>query len=79
MSDFFRPATSPRAKKPYRCIACGYSIEAGEMHKHQTGVYEGRWFAHRFHEECFEVLFAEGWEEFTPYSGEPPERLRTQP
>lgn len=82
MSDFFRPSTSPRAMKAYRCIWCGYSIEAGEVHKHQTGVYEGRWFTQRFHNECFEDCCEEaefGGGEFMPYSADPPERLRTQP
>lgn len=82
MSDFFRPATSPRATKAYRCIYCGYPIEAGEVHKHQTGVYEGRWFTQRFHNECFEDCCEEaefGGGEFMPYSADPPERLRTQP
>lgn len=38
-------------------------------------------FRNRFHEECFEALLADshgGTFEFSPYSGEPPERLARQ-
>lgn len=56
MSDFFREPTSPRARKRYVCEACGWFIPQGEQHKAQTGVYDGRAFSNRFHDECFEAL-----------------------
>lgn len=79
MSDFANPSLLRVARKKHRCISCAYPIEVGETYSYQTGNYDGRWYANHMHIECFEDLFAEGEGEFTPYSGEPPERLRTQP
>lgn len=56
MSDFCRPATEPRARKRYVCIACGWFIPTGEQHKAQTGVYDGQGFSNRFHNECWTAL-----------------------
>lgn len=56
MSDFFREATKPRARKRYVCIACGWFITQGEQHYNQTGVYDGAVFSNRFHDECYAAL-----------------------
>lgn len=42
----------------------------------QDGVWEGRRFHNRFHNECFEALCEEGEGEFMPGSFDPPERLK---
>lgn len=75
MSDYFWPATSPKAIKQHRCVFCYYPIEIGEIYKRQTGFYEGKAFTNKFHDECFDVLCDEGEGEFMPGSAEPPERL----
>ena len=56
MGNFFRPATQPRASKQYVCQACGWIIPEGETHVAQTGVYDGRGFSNRFHDECWKRL-----------------------
>jgi|1185.fasta_scaffold107975_2 hypothetical protein len=56
MSDFFRDATRPHARKRYVCEACGWFIPQGEQHYHQTGVYDGAGFSNRFHDECYKAL-----------------------
>lgn len=77
MSDFFRDATRPVARKAHRCIACYGPIAVSEKHVHQTGVWDDRWFANRFHDECFEALCDDvDGGEFSPGSFDQPERLR---
>jgi hypothetical protein len=56
MSDFFREATTPHARKRYVCEACGWFIPVGEQHYAQTGVYEGLGFSNRFHNECWKSV-----------------------
>jgi len=56
VSDFYRDATRPHARKQYVCVACGWIIPKGEQHMHQTGVYEGAYFSNRFHDECWDCL-----------------------
>ena len=56
MGDFFRPATTPRASKRYVCVACGWFIPQGEQHYAQTGVFDGRGFSNRFHNECWKEM-----------------------
>jgi hypothetical protein len=56
MSGFYRDATRPHARKRYVCIACGWFIPQGELHYHQTGVYDGAAFSNRFHDECYASL-----------------------
>ena len=80
MGDYFRPMTKLKARKQHRCECCYYPIATGEVHCMQTGYYEGDAFRNRFHVECWDALDEDGDWEFSPGSGEPPERLRsTQP
>jgi len=79
MTDHFRPATHPVARRAHRCIGCYAQIPAGERYHMQTGVYDGRWFANKLHTECADALAADadcGWYEFTPGELVPPVRLR---
>lgn len=77
MSGFYRPPISRKAAKDHRCTFCGWNIPKGEVYQEQTGVWDGAAFRSKFHEECFDTLCEDGDGEFTPYSAEPPERLRT--
>lgn len=79
MSDFANPSLLRVARKEHRCIWCAHPIAVGEKYSYQTGNYDGRWYANHTHLECFETICAEREGEFMPYSGEPPERLRTHP
>lgn len=79
MSDFFRPAEHPVARRQHRCVGCYGPIVAGEQYHRQTGVYDGRWFVNKLHSECADALAEEasyGWYEFTPGELDPPERMR---
>lgn len=76
MSDFYNTVTRPKAAKPHRCIYCAAAIPKGEVHWHQTGRYDGAWFANRYHDECWDALIAEGDFEFMPGEGDPPQRIR---
>lgn len=79
MSDFFRPATQPHARKRYVCIACGWFIPVGEKHMAQTGVYDGSGFSNRFHDECWDALdFDPHWDEFTPGDIPVPDRFKAE-
>lgn len=75
MSDFFNPATTPKARKRHQCVCCYAGIPAGEQYVQQTGFYDGRPFRNKFHQECWDILCEDGEFEFTPGDGEPPERL----
>jgi len=77
MGDFFRPATNPIARKDHICVGCYTRIVKGEVYNHQTGVYDGRWFANKLHQECADSLSSDsdgGWYEFTPGDLDPPQR-----
>ncbi len=76
MTDFFRPATTPTARKEHRCIGCYTQIAKGETYHHQTGNYDGRWFVNKLHRECADALSegSSGWYEFTPGELESPQR-----
>jgi hypothetical protein len=77
MSGFCRPGEAKTARKEHRCTFCFYGIVAGERHWEQTGIWEGKAFRNRFHVECWDELCDDNTDdEFTPGSGEPPERLR---
>ena len=76
MSDFYNPPTQPKANKNHRCVYCWHIIPKGEVHKYQTGNYDGAWFRNRFHVECWDELCKEDRFEFFPGDGEPPERLK---
>lgn len=72
MSDFYNPHEDRKARKAHRCTYCAEAIAVGEHYVHQTGVYDGRWYANKMHPECFQELCDEGEGEFTPYSNERP-------
>lgn len=66
--------TFPVARKPYRCIWCGQGIPVGLKHRHEVSSYDGLQ-DHRWHLECDAEAaegFADGDDEFTPYSAERP-------
>jgi hypothetical protein len=76
MSDYHRDPTQPKARKRYRCIWCSGPIPAGEVHRHQTGIYDGSAYSNRYHDECWDVLRADGaFEEFHPGDGDIPKRI----
>ena len=79
MSDFFRDATTPKARKRYVCIACGWFIPQGEQHTHQTGVFDGSGFSNRYHSECWVALGLD-WqqEEFMTGDVPVPERFQAE-
>ena len=71
MSDFYKPPESRMARKAHQCMYCAEEIDAGAEYVHQTGVYDGRWYTHKMHPECFADM-CEGDGEFTPYSNDRP-------
>ena len=78
MTNHLRPPRLIKARNAHVCVHCAYPIARGEEYIEQTGYWDGEAFRNRFHEECFEALRADsrgGTFEFSPYSGEPPERL----
>lgn len=65
--------TTPKARKPHRCIWCGQSINVGEAHEHVVSMYMGEFQDNRFHLECVkpcETECAEMDGEFMPYENE---------
>jgi hypothetical protein len=76
MSGFCRTAESKPARKEHRCQACHWQIAIGEHYMEQTGVWDGKAFRNRFHDECFYALSDDGDDEFTPGSFDPPDRLK---
>lgn len=76
MANLIRPSVTRTARIAHRCICCGWPIFRGERYAEQTGYWDGKAFRNRFHAECFEDLCDSGDGEFSPYSGEPPARLR---
>jgi ribosomal protein L37AE/L43A len=74
MTDYVRPSIVRKAAKQHRCTYCGEAIPQGELHREQTGFWDGAAFRNRFHDECYQELSAEGEGEFTPYSHERPEK-----
>lgn len=80
MADHHSTPTHPRAQKEHRCIYCGYPIFVEEQYVQQTGIYDGAPYRNRYHGECFDDVTEEGrqtgdWE-FSPWSGDPPERVQ---
>jgi hypothetical protein len=73
MPDFNAPHTLRKARKAHRCIYCAEAIDTGTEYAHQTGNYDGRWYANKMHPECFDDLYSDG--EFTPYSNDRPKAL----
>lgn len=68
-------STTPKARKPHRCIWCGKTIEVGEIHEREVGTYFGDFQDHRYHKECREVgseITMENDGEFEPYENERP-------
>ena len=78
MTNHRRPPRLIKARNAHVCVHCAYPIARGEEYIEQTGYWDGEAFRNRFHEECFEALRVDSNDdtfEFSPYSGEPPERL----
>ena len=73
MSDFFNPPTTQCARRPYRCIYCGETIENGHVYQKQKGVWDGEWFTNHYHPECFHDFGQTGDPEFHPHSNERPQ------
>lgn len=48
-------ATTPRAKKTYRCDECRGSISPGERYERVFGVWDGRADTYRTCERCFDL------------------------
>jgi len=72
--------TTPRARKPHKCIWCGEQIEVGEKHHKIVGKYFGEFQNHRFHDECLDESHEhcdENDGEFFPYENERPERKKS--
>ena len=44
MSDFQTPAATRKARQPHACATCSREIRPGESYRHQTGVWDGRWY-----------------------------------
>lgn len=74
MSSFYHPKEYRKAKKYHRCTYCGEAIPAGESYTYQTGVYDGRWFILKMHDECFDGMADTCDDEYTPYSNDRPAR-----
>ena len=79
MSDFFDTPSYPVACKQHRCVFCYFPIATGEQYTQQTGFFEGHAFRNRFHKECWKALSDDGDFEFSPGSGDPPDRLQPAP
>lgn len=80
MADYHGPLAHPKAKKKHQCIYCGGPIPVGEKYVQQEGFFDGYPYRNRYHAECYKTCGDECAEygdwEFTPYSGEVPERIR---
>lgn len=74
---FCSPLETRKARKRHRCTNCGHMIEAGETYNRWMSVDDSM-FTNKMHLECYEALVAgeNGYWEYSPYDGEPPERLR---
>lgn len=55
MSDCFFQDRLVKAAKPHTCEACGHSIEVGELHLYQCGVFAGEFFRRRVHRFCWDI------------------------
>jgi hypothetical protein len=78
VSDFFRDATHPVARKRYVCVACGWFIPQGEKHTAQTGVFDGAYFSNRYHDECHDELALVREDEFITGDVPVPERFKAE-
>lgn len=72
MSDFHNNPVSVKARKQWKCSWCGDEIPKGSDHTLQTGHFDGRFYATRWHTECRAACekymnqfgeWDEGWEE----------------
>ena len=79
MADLHRTPTTPKAGKNHVCVACQHSIPTGEVHKLQTGLFDGRAYRNRYHFECWDELTRDlvVGERFEVFPGDiqPPKRL----
>lgn len=64
-----------RAKKRYRCIWCGETIEPGDLYVREFSKFDGDIQHHKWHPECSAaaaVYFREVDTEFSPWDNERP-------
>lgn len=68
--------STPKARKPHRCIWCGESIPVGETYRRERSVYDGEPQNHKWHLECnaaaCKQYFDLGEEEFEAFDNERP-------
>lgn len=72
------PTESRKAAREHRCTCCGYPIVIGETYARWVSYDDGKAHANKMHRECLEACQEDaegGYFEYTPYGGEPPERL----
>jgi hypothetical protein len=62
VSNHFFQDRQVKAAKEYTCEACGLSIESGELHLYQAGVFYEEFFSRRVHRFCWEI-----WEKSTDH------------
>lgn len=76
MSTTHFPEVIRKARKQHICICCHWPIPKGESYIFQAGFHDGHSYNNKYHSECFEVLCEEATFEFTPGSGDPPDRIQ---
>ncbi len=86
MSYSLLSRSAPRARKPHRCIWCGYPTIVGSKYVREASVYDGQMQNLAFHEACVKAsddYFNEVGEGEFPDDGEMPffalYQLETQP
>lgn len=52
----FYNATTPKARKEYKCEYCNQIIPIGEKHSHETGKYDGDMFSRRLDFTCYNIM-----------------------
>lgn len=64
-------------RKQHRCVWCYGPIPKGELHWRYKGIYDGDWQDWRMHDECWIDSERDSeCGEFSPASGEVPQRIR---
>ena len=55
MSDF-NTATQRKARKDHVCVLCATKILKGQSYIDETGVWEGDFFNHKLHKNCYDHI-----------------------